>query len=237
MKDDNQYSYAGSELDLFESAIHWKAYLKSLVNKYLSNPVLEVGAGLGGTTEVFCDDHFEWYCLEPDAALLEKIEHKVMQNVLPGSCTPLKGTINNIPGDMTFSTILYVDVLEHIKKDELELHNACRRLREGGNLILIAPAHPFLMSPFDHTIGHFRRYSKNNLRGIVPANMELLFIGYLDSCGLLASLINKIFLRNSMPSKAQVFFWDRVMVRISMILDRILFFTVGKSVLGVWKKR
>ncbi|MHB8138222.1 MAG: class I SAM-dependent methyltransferase [Smithellaceae bacterium] len=236
MKNDNKYNYVGSELYLFENAINWKFYLKSIIRKYFKSPVLEVGAGLGGTTKVFCDNNFEWYCLEPDDELLEKLEHKIIQKELPGSCHPLRGTINSIPIEMKFSTILYVDVLEHIEKDEMELCNACDRLQDGGNLILIAPAHSFLMSPFDHAIGHFRRYTKKGLNDIVPANMQLLFLGYLDSCGMIASLINKIFLRNKLPSKAQIFFWDRVMVRISMLVDRIIFFTIGKSVLGVWRK-
>ncbi|MGD0020856.1 MAG: class I SAM-dependent methyltransferase [Smithellaceae bacterium] len=236
MKDDNQYNYIGSELDLFENAKNWKYYLKSMIRNYLRSPVLEVGAGLGGTTEVFCDANFEWYCLEPDSELLEKIEHKVIQKELPGSCNPVRGTINNMPIEMKFSSVLYVDVLEHIEKDELELLNACGRLQEGGNLILIAPAHSFLMTPFDHAIGHFRRYTKKGLSDIVPANMQRLFLGYIDSCGMMASLFNKIFLRNKLPSKAQIFFWDNVMVRISIILDRMLCFTIGKSVLGIWKK-
>lgn len=236
MKGDNQYNYVGSELYLFENAINWKFYLKSIIRKHFKNPVLEVGAGLGGTTKVFCDNNFEWYCLEPDDELLEKLKHKIIQKELPGSCHSLCGTINNIPIEMKFGTILYVDVLEHIEKDEIELLNAYGRLRDGGNLIVIAPAHSFLMSPFDNAIGHFRRYTKKGLNEIVPANMQLLFLGYLDSCGMIASLINKIFLRNELPSKAQIFFWDRVMVRISRVVDRILFFNIGKSVLGVWRK-
>jgi len=236
LKDDNKYNYVGSELYLFENAKNWKFYLKSMIRKHFKSPVLEVGAGLGGTTKVFCDNNFEWYCLEPDDELLEKLENKIIQKELPGSCHPLRGTINSIPIEMKFSTILYVDVLEHIEKDEMELCNACDHLQDGGNLILIAPAHSFLMSPFDHAIGHFRRYTKKGLNDIVPANMQLLFLGYLDSCGMIASLINKIFLRNKLPSKAQIIFWDRAMVRISTVVDRILFFYIGKSVLGVWRK-
>ena len=145
-------------------------------------------------------------------------------------------TLENVRDYEDFDTILYVDVLEHIKEDKLQLEHASKFLRHKGVLIVLAPAHQWLYSPFDKSIGHFRRYTKQGLRDIVPANMQPLFLGYLDSCGMIASLVNKIFLRNELPSKAQIVFWDRAMVRVSIILDRTLCLTIGKSVLGIWKK-
>ena len=40
-----------------------------------------------------------------------------------------------------FDCILYIDVLEHIENDRQELIEAKKRLKPGGRLIILAPAH------------------------------------------------------------------------------------------------
>ncbi len=60
---------------------------------------------------------------------------------------------------------------------------------------------------------------------------------YLDSIGILASLGNQLFLRRSIPTPGQISLWDGVMVRLSRLVDPLLLYSVGKSVLAVWQKR
>jgi hypothetical protein len=100
----------------------------------------------------------------------------------------------------------------------------------------LAPALPWLFSPFDAAVGHYRRYTKASLRSIAPAGLRETKCIYLDSAGLLASLGNKLLLRSPIPSRAQIEFWDRAMVPISRYADRVLNHKIGKSILGVWQK-
>jgi hypothetical protein len=93
-----------------------------------------------------------------------------------------------------------------------------------------------LYTPFDASIGHFRRYDRPMLRRISPANLRLERMRYLDCAGLFASAANLLFLRQSMPTKAQLRFWDSWIVPLSRILDRLLQYSVGKSILAVWQK-
>ena len=46
--------YQGSELALFANAVRWKRYYAKSLRPYLGPAVLEVGAGIGGTTQVLC---------------------------------------------------------------------------------------------------------------------------------------------------------------------------------------
>ena len=48
------FTYVGTELDLFARATNWKAYLRRQITPYLGQEVLEIGAGLGGTTLHLC---------------------------------------------------------------------------------------------------------------------------------------------------------------------------------------
>jgi hypothetical protein len=62
-------------------------------------------------------------------------------------------------------------------------------------------------------------------------------MAYLDSIGLLLSIANKLLLRQSMPTAAQIRIWDGCAVPVSRIVDRCLRYSVGKSIVGVWRRR
>ena len=68
-----------------------------------------------------------------------------------GTCAVLNRV--RAPADERFDTILYIDVLEHIDDDLGELARSATHLRPGGHLIVLAPAHQALYSPFDKAIG------------------------------------------------------------------------------------
>ncbi len=231
------YQYVGDELDLFSAATHWKAYFRRLITPYLGDEILEVGAGLGGTTRALCrGTESRWVCLEPDPRLASRLEAEQAAGRLPHRCEAVVGTLNDQLETDLFDSVLYMDVLEHIEGDRDEMIQAARRLKPGGYLIALSPAHPFLFTPFDHSIGHCRRYTKASLRAITPEGLDLTWLGYLDSIGFFASLTNKVLLRQSMPTPSQVAFWDRVLVRMSEWVDPALAYQAGKSVLGVWRR-
>jgi len=231
-------TYIGSELELFASATNWKRYLKRHITPYLGSRVLEVGAGLGSTTEMLCRGSEEkWVCLEPDRSLSDQIRHKVRTGELPGCCEVVEGTLT--PGSTlgVFDSILYVDVLEHIAEDREEMERASSVLTQGGYLIVLSPAHQTLFTPFDRSIGHFRRYSRRTLGALSTPDLENVLTRYLDSVGLLASLANRFVLQSAMPSRGQIRIWNTLMVPLSRILDPLLAYRLGKSVLIVWRKR
>ena len=231
------YTYVGTELDLFAAAERWKAYVRRQVRPYLGQHVLEVGAGHGGTTRILCDGAADrWLCLEPDSSLADRLIGAISAGELPECCEPRIGTLADLDEHEQFDTILYMDVLEHIADDHAEMVRAADRLRAGGHLVVLAPAHQSLYTPFDQAIGHYRRYSRSTLRAVGPDGVELTRLVYLDSVGLLASLGNRLVLKSSMPNPAQIAVWDRLMVPLSCFLDPCLGYRLGKSVLAVWKK-
>jgi SAM-dependent methyltransferase len=228
--------YIGSELDLFAQAGNWKSYYGNLLRPYLGRTVLEVGAGIGSTSAALCDGTaHRWVCLEPDQDLADRIQRQIALGTLPRCCEVQVGTIAEVPRSETFETILYVDVLEHIRDDAEEVQQALQHLDMGGCLVIVAPAHPFLFTEFDKAIGHFRRYTKPRLRTLMPDTVRLEILRYLDSAGLMLSLSNR-FLKRGMPQQWQIRFWDRVIVPLSRRLDPLLGYRVGKSILGIWRK-
>jgi SAM-dependent methyltransferase len=231
------FAYSGSELELFADAITWKRYFAAVMRPYLGPRVLEVGAGIGGTTAVLtAGAHALWLCLEPDPVLAARLQERCRAGSLPPCCAVRHGTLADLPQGPGFDTVLYIDVLEHIENDRDELERAAQQLRPGGRLAVLAPAHQALFSPFDRSVGHFRRYSRRGLLALAPPGLDVVAVRYLDSVGLLASLGNRLLLRSDLPGARQIWFWDRFMVPLSRLVDPLLAYRIGKSVLAVWRR-
>jgi SAM-dependent methyltransferase len=232
----SEFKYVGSELDLFAAAWNWKSYWSQQVRPFLRGGILEVGAGIGSNVR-FLDPKGgtgPWVCLEPDPELLGQLVKSLRETEPRRAYQTVCGTLEGSVAGQQFDTIIYIDVLEHIDNDREELDRAASHLRPGGHLIVLSPAHQRLFSPFDAAMRHVRRYNRPMLQRISPANLRLARMRYLDCAGLILSVANVLFLRQSMPTKAQIIFWDRWIVPISRVLDRLLLYSVGKTIIAVW---
>lgn len=233
--DSVQLDYIGEELSLFKLAENWKRYVASRLAPHLRGEVLEVGAGIGANVPYYYrQDLSRWVSLEPDGRLCDEYRREQAAGKIPGRCELVQGTLETLPAGQTFDAIIYIDVLEHIEDDQAEFERAIGRLKPGGRVCILCPAHNFFYSPFDKAIGHFRRYDKRMYRAL--SARRPLRLEYLDSVGMLASTANKLLLQQSYPTQKQILFWDRVLVRASRVCDPLLLRTVGKSILGVWTK-
>lgn len=229
--------YAGNELELFAQARNWKDYWSKYISKYVGRNVLDVGAGMGATAHLLARPSMDrWVALEPDADLARQIAGDVESGQLPTICDVRIGTTESLANDERFDTIIYADVLEHIENDREELERAARHLTPNGHIIVLAPAHQWLFTAFDEAVGHFRRYDRASLRRAGPVSLTLVKMNYLDSVGVLASSANRFLLRSDDPSLNQIKVWDRLMVPISRCIDPVLGRSVGKSIVGVWRK-
>lgn len=232
------YRYVGTELDLFANAANWKAYVARNLARFVGGRVLEVGAGIGGNTRFLHNGRVcEWTCLEPDPDLACRMTERLATGDLPPGCRIVEGTLATLDSTARFDTILYLDVLEHIAEDRAELARAVTLLSPKGSLVVLAPAHQFLFSPFDAAIGHFRRYNRATLRALTPPGCRFETSAMLDSAGFFASLANRVMLSAPLPSARQIAVWDKLLVPISRILDRATAHRFGKTVFAVWCKR
>jgi hypothetical protein len=113
---------------------------------------------------------------------------------------------------------------------------ATELLQPKGHLIVLSPAYNFAFSPFDKAIGHYRRYTAKTLKAVIPHNLKLVQLQYMDSIGFFASIANKLLLKQKYPSEKQVRTWDKLMIPVSKWTDKIFFHSFGKSILGIWRK-
>ena len=128
--------YPGLELENFDKAVIWRKYIYLLIKKYINNNVLEVGAGIGSFTKNYEKKINNVTLSETDDSnfnlLIKKFTDKKNIKVI----NSFTSEINE-----SFSTILYLNVMEHIEKDVEEINQALKKLKANGHLVILVPAH------------------------------------------------------------------------------------------------
>jgi ubiquinone/menaquinone biosynthesis C-methylase UbiE len=89
------------------------------------------------------------------------------------------------------------DVLEHLENPNEVLDEIYRVLEPGGLLVTSVPAHQWLFSDFDKSIGHFRRYSRKKIVSTLEDS------GFLNNMTqfIFSFLVLPAFVLRTIPSK------------------------------------
>jgi SAM-dependent methyltransferase len=232
-----QFSYMGTELEVFAKATNWKNYVSKKLRPYITGSVIEVGAGLGSSTKYLCDrTHVRWLCLDPDANHSSHLKSLIAAGKLPPCCEARCGVLADLDRSDVADTILYVDVLEHIQDDEAEMLIAAAHLAPGGHIVVLGPAFNSISSPLDKAVGHYRRYERDDATRLSSQSLSLQATFFLDSAGFFASASNRLILRKSLPSARDIKIWDKLIVPVSILTDKILGSFFGRSIVMVWRK-
>ena len=226
-------NYPGWELKFFDKAKFFRKYQFDLIKHYIKGVVAEVGPGNGTNIEYYRDKASNIDCFEPSKSFFIKLKKKFMKDK--------KIKINNSifkKQEKKYNTILYLDVLEHIKSDEKEFLMAYDNLKKGGSIVINVPAFNFLFSKFDNDIHHHKRYIKKDfLKIIKKIKYKEKNIIYYDSVGFILSLLAKYIsfgdYKKNFSKKIKL--WN-FLIPLSRIIDKIIFHQFGKSIICVVTK-
>jgi len=127
--------------------------------------IWEIGAGSGSVAIPISKEGISVIATEP--------YYSGVQNIAKSKVTVFHASLKdlNIPND-SINAVGIFDVLEHIENPRDFLHQIWNFLASNGYIFVTVPAHQWLFSDFDTSIGHFRRYSLANL------DKELLESGF-----------------------------------------------------------
>jgi SAM-dependent methyltransferase len=188
-----------------------KNYRNALLREFsghLRGRVLEIGAGVGQITGPLLQNPAitRLVSIEPDPKFCAGFRAAFPARDI------IEGTIDDLKNDDSWNAILSVNVLEHISADERELSIYRQKLaREKGVLCLFVPARPEIFAPIDRDFGHFRRYTKPELRGkLEAAGFEILKLRYYNFAGYFAWWLTFGVLKKRGFSLPAVRFFDRV---------------------------
>ena len=195
------------EMRALSLADNYRAALLQEFAPFLRGEVLEVGAGIGQITEALLKI--------PDISKLVSIEphplfYRELLKKFPGH-TLIEGTIDHLKEDGPWNAIASINVLEHIESDQSELKKYYQNLlKANGTLCLFVPARPEIYGQLDKDFGHFRRYTKAELRKkLEDAGFEIVRLRYYNFIGYFAWGLMICLLGRRHLNPASVRFFDR----------------------------
>jgi 2-polyprenyl-3-methyl-5-hydroxy-6-metoxy-1,4-benzoquinol methylase len=198
-------TYIGDQLKItLDELAHVQKYnllIYECIKPYLGKSILEIGAGIGNVSKHLINS-------KPDLLILSDFEEDFVKI--------LSDNFKNIPNikvvkfdiskdsyldNNSIDTIICINVLEHIKEDLQALINCNKILSYGGKLILFLPANQFLYGALDISLGHYRRYNKDEItKKLQAAGFKVNSVRYFNAIGILGWLINsRVLKKNTIP--------------------------------------
>ncbi len=215
----------GSTLDDIDASL--KHYSKHIADMILTNSkftsfdklkILDFGAGRG-TLATLIDEltGTKPLCAELDPKLASILVGQGFETVrFPGASFAALC-------DLVYTS----NVLEHIQNDQNTLDEIFKALKPGGVLSIYVPAFPVLFSNLDKNVGHYRRYTKRELRvKLEKAGFQVEKIHFVDSLGFFAFIILKVFryeFQSGTKSILLMKVYDSILFPVSRALDSLGF--------------
>jgi SAM-dependent methyltransferase len=191
--------------------------------------ILEVGAGTGTMTRLL-GRASQVVAFEPSPDTFQSLERACRE--IPG--TSAVASLTEAAKLGPFDAIVLVNVLEHIDDDVGALAELQGLLAPDGYVAVISPAHNMLYSTFDASIGHVRRYSRKRARlTMEKAGYSKVRVRYFNAVGAVLWLIVNRWLRKTSASTGQTAIYDKIVVPISSLVDRLGFRPFGQSIIMI----
>jgi len=202
---------------------------------YLRGDLLEVGAGIGHFSLELSALHSvtSLTCVEPSAVRVRAWRARTIDATL------IEGTVDAVGTELEFDALISINVLEHIRADQVELAKYAARLsRRRGHLCLFVPARPELYAPIDRHFGHHRRYRRAELRDkLEAAGFELLRLSYFNWFGYFAWWLNFRLLKRRRFEPASVKLFDRIFPWVHACERHVARPPFGQSLLAISRSR
>jgi SAM-dependent methyltransferase len=234
--ENNEFLAAEHLIDGERYLENYNCHIVSLIFQNMSNfdriKVLEFGAGLGTLADIVRKKYkLSPTCVEIDKSFLKILSERGFKSFQ---------SLPDLAGEK-FDFIYSSNVLEHIDDDLSALHSLNNQLEPEGKLVLYVPALKFLYSSHDRSIGHYRRYSRTEIKEkLKKAGFEIDSISYNDVLGVIAWFILRFKRKNVTNSTIQnnsLRIYDDFVFPISRALDSIGFKRLfGKNLLIVATK-
>jgi 2-polyprenyl-3-methyl-5-hydroxy-6-metoxy-1,4-benzoquinol methylase len=220
-------------LDHLDDANNYASWILNLAAPYLGREVLEVGAGHGTMTELLAERTDRVVATDLSSRctdlLCTRFLNEPRVNVMLG---PIRDAADRGP----FDSAVLINVLEHIEEDDKALAELHDLLKPGGRLILWVPAFALLYSDFDRSIGHHRRYRRNELAAqLNRSGFQIVDLRYVNAVGAIAWFL-MVRLAKRIPNRRAAMIFDRYVVPVVRRVEKKYHPPFGQSVFVVATK-
>lgn len=213
----------------------YRRYQYDLIAPHCGRSILEVGAGLGEFAAQFDDvDRLIVTDVDPDAVAVltrrfagrSEVEVRQLESEKPPALT------------QPVSSVVAINVLEHIDDDVGALRSLATAVEPGGSLVLWVPGYQRLYGEFDRKVGHVRRYTPKTLAAaVLGAGLDVELVKPVNLLGGVAWWLAVRRGGTTSPNPKMVAVFDRFVVPVTKALERRVRVPFGQSVLCVARKR
>jgi SAM-dependent methyltransferase len=229
--------YIGKDLESMSFAKNYSKWLVEFCKPYLGTTVAEVGAGTGNLTELFSrhPDIEKLIAFEPSEKMSDILQKKMALN----KC--VKAVNNTLIDEKEsyvnyFDSILYINVLEHIDDDRNEATTIHECLKSKGYVCIFVPALSFLFSEFDKSIGHYRRYHKQQLIDLFQSQgFNIIKVKYVDMPGIIPWYIAFVLLKKELNMN-NTSIYDKIAIPVIRIVENFFTPPIGRNLLLIAQK-
>ena len=229
-------------LGLLSGADNYNRWMFKTLAPFCSGNILEIGSGVGNISECLLEN-FENVTLSDLRSEYCEVLHKRFDksDSLEGIHkidlveTEFEKSYNHLFNK--FDTIIALNVIEHIKDDSLAINNCKKLLKEDGKLIVLVPAYQCLYNQMDSMLEHYRRYSQKKLKSLLKnEGMINIHSQYFNAAGILGWWLTGSFFNHKTIPEKNINLFNKL-VFLFKIIDIILFYKIGLSVLVVAKNK
>ncbi|MGA0392470.1 MAG: class I SAM-dependent methyltransferase [Rhodospirillales bacterium] len=225
--------YDGRDLEVLADVPNYYNWIMETFRPYLGGNALEIGAGIGTFSKNLLPHVSRLDLLEPSQNLNAQLQDTFKNNP---NVTVSDQSLENFldRSSQLYDVIVMVNVLEHIEDDGAALQGLKQRLRPDGYLLLYVPALPFLYSRFDQIYGHFRRYTRHNLRQTLEtAGFRIEGLHYMDVLSILPWYVLNTLGGQAKLNPSAVSLYDNIGVPATKFIEKLFPFPFGKNLIAV----
>jgi glycosyltransferase involved in cell wall biosynthesis len=154
-------AYGSEILARLNRAPRFTKWMADTIRPYVGDRVLEIGAGIGNLTANLVP-RTEYHASDINPRYLDRLETlKQTRPYLQVHYTDAAAGETFPAG--SFDTVVCLNVVEHIEDDVTALKNIRKSLDKNGRAIVLVPSGPGLYGTLDKVLGHFRRYTREQL--------------------------------------------------------------------------
>jgi SAM-dependent methyltransferase len=157
--------YGRGILNNLNGTPQYLSWLAREIRPHLGDTVLELGAGIGNLAGRLMSRRLLYVAAEKDPLYLHALRNRFLRtpNVRVQRIDPEDA------GDFdgSFDTVLCLNVLEYVGDPRGAIESIRGCLNPGGTLVILAPQHSSLYGTLDQSMGHKRRFEREQLEQLL----------------------------------------------------------------------
>ena len=199
-------------LDALSQTKRFNRWMADVIRPFIGQRVLEIGAGIGNLSQHLAPRRKSYIITDYDeehlARLRVRFQHRPNVEILrcdlsrPEDFAPVREQVD---------TVICLNVVEHVKDDALALRNIASALVPGGRAIVLVPQDQRIYGTLDEVLGHYRRYSPQQLRErMQAAGLEVERVFEFNRVTRPGWILNGRILKRRHFSRLQLWLFDRL---------------------------